>query len=143
MGDEIWDNDLVSEVENLLGAIKTVKPKTALFTTFTVSLSFIDAVLGARVLAGNALSRRPAMHLLELIHGRRVGVHGAMARLRLFPCGQEVIKRVAGTLGRWCDMRGRCSRRRRNQGNASNGCRRRCAPYRCRMFVEMAVANRC
>lgn len=33
------------ELENLLGAIKTVKPKTALFTTFTVSLSFIDAVL--------------------------------------------------------------------------------------------------
>lgn len=29
----------------MLGAIKTVKPKTALFTTFTVSLSFIDAVL--------------------------------------------------------------------------------------------------
>lgn len=35
----------MSEVQNLLGAIKTVKPKTALFTTFTVSLSFIDAVL--------------------------------------------------------------------------------------------------
>ena len=35
----------MSEVQNLLEAIKTIRPKTALFTTFTVSLSFIDAVL--------------------------------------------------------------------------------------------------
>jgi hypothetical protein len=35
----------VGELTNLVSLIKSVKPKAALFTTFTVSLSFVDAVL--------------------------------------------------------------------------------------------------